>query len=100
MDEFLFSVDVVEYLIKKGLSYREAHDTVGRMVRDCLDRGKKISSLTDSNLRKYSVKLSPDVRKILNAWASVSIKTSYGGTSPRLVEKQLSKWRKKLDARI
>ena len=100
MDESLFSVDVVEYLIKKGLSYREAHDTVGRMVRDCLDRGKKISSLTDSNLRKYSVKLGPDVKKILNAWASVSIKTSYGGTSPRLVEKQLSKWRKKLDARI
>ncbi|MDP2941559.1 MAG: argininosuccinate lyase, partial [Candidatus Omnitrophota bacterium] len=45
MDESLFSVDVVEYLIKKGVSYRQAHDIVGRMVKDCLDSGRKISSL-------------------------------------------------------
>jgi len=50
-DESLFSVDIVEYLIKKGVSYRQAHDIVGRMVRDCLDKGKKISSLSDRDLR-------------------------------------------------
>ena len=38
-DESLFSVDIVEYLIKKGISYRQAHDIVGRLVRDCLDKG-------------------------------------------------------------
>ena len=41
MDESLFSVDVVEHLIKKGVSYRQAHDIVGRMVKDCLDKRKK-----------------------------------------------------------
>ena len=45
-DESLFSVDIVEYLIKKGVPYREAHDIVGRMVRDCLDKGKKLYGLT------------------------------------------------------
>ncbi len=96
MDESLFSVDVVEYLIKKGVSYRQAHDIVGRMVKDCLDSGRKISSLSKEELRKYSPQLRPDVKMILNAWASVGLKSSYGGTSPKLVAKQLERWSKKL----
>ena len=97
-DESLFSVDIVEYLIKKGVSYREAHDIVGRMVRDCLDKEKKISSLTPEQLKKYSSKLEPDVKRILNAWASVNLKTSLGGTSPKLVAKQLNSWGRRLNA--
>jgi argininosuccinate lyase len=95
-DESLFSVDIVEYLIKRGLSYRQAHDIVGRMVKDCLDKGKKISSLTDEQLKRYSQKLAPDVRKILNARASVNLKKSFGGTNPKLVVGQINKWQKKL----
>jgi argininosuccinate lyase len=91
-DEALFSVDVVEYLIKKGVSYRDAHDIVGKMVRDCLDKGKKISSLSLNELKKYSPKLGVDVRRILNAWASVNLKQSFGGTSPKQVAKQIHKW--------
>ena len=95
-DESLFSVDIVEYLIKKGLSYREAHDVVGRMVRDCLDKDNKISGLSNIELKKYSIKLEPDVKNIINAQESVNLKTSYGGTSPKLVDKQLARWAKRL----
>jgi len=95
-DESLFSVDIVEYLIKKGLSYRKAHDIVGSMVIDCLDKGKKISSLTDIQLKNYSDKLTPDIRKILNAQASVTLKSSYGSTNPKLVAKQLARWSQQL----
>ena len=98
MDESLFSVDVVEYLIKKGVSYRQAHDIVGKMVKGCLDKGKKISSLTPHELKKYSPKLGADVKKILNAWASVNLKKSYGSTNPKLVAKQISAWGKRLHA--
>ncbi|MFA5276365.1 MAG: argininosuccinate lyase, partial [Candidatus Omnitrophota bacterium] len=80
-DESLFSVDIVEYLIKKGASYRQAHDIVGSMVKKCLDKGRPISALTVKELKSFSPKLEGDVKKILNAWASVSLKTSYGGTS-------------------
>lgn len=96
MDESLFSVDIVEYLIKKGVSYRQAHDTVGRMVRDCLDKGKKISDLTVKQLEKYSHKLGSEVKNILNAWESVNLKTSYGSTNSRLVDQQLNKWSRRL----
>lgn len=98
MNESLFSVDILEYLIKKGISYRKAHDIVGRMVRDCLDKGRNISDLSGPELKKYSPKLEPDVKKILNAWASVSLKTSYAGTSPGLVARQLNNWDRRLNA--
>lgn len=99
-DEALFSVDVVEYLIKKGVSYRAAHDIVGRMVRDCLDKGRNISGLSNAQLKKYSPKLGPDVKRILNAWDSVSLKKSYGGTNPKLVDQQLALWKRRLNARV
>jgi argininosuccinate lyase len=95
-DESLFSVDIVEYLIKKGVSYRKAHDIVGRMVRDCLDKGTKISSLSEAELKVYSPQLKPDVKKILNAWASVNLKRSFGSTNPKLVRRQLASWKKRL----
>ena len=95
-NESLFSVDIAEYLIKKGVSYREAHDIVGSMVRSCLDKGKKISNLTRSELKKYSGKLGADVKNILNAQSSVDLKTAYGGTAPGLVARQLNKWSRKL----
>jgi argininosuccinate lyase len=95
-DESLFSVDIVEYLIKKGLSYRQAHDITGRMVKDTLDKGRKISDLTLKELKRYSDRFDLNVKPILNARVSVGRKTSYGGTSPILVKKQLNKWRKKL----
>jgi len=98
LDESLFSVDIVEYLIKKGLSYRQAHDITGRMVKDVLDKGKKISSLTLKELKKYSDKFDLKVKSILNAWVSVSLKTSYGSTSPKLVKRQIGKWKGKLNA--
>ena len=99
MDESLFSVDIVEHLIKKGLSYREAHDIVGRLVRDSLDKGRNISSFEPSELKKYSNKLDSGIKNILNAWASVNLKISYGSTNPRLVAKQLALWSKRLIAR-
>jgi len=96
-DESLFSVDIVEYLIKKGVSYREAHDIVGRIVRDCLDKGKEISALSLAELKKYSQKLDLGVKGILNATASVNLKTSYGGTNPKLVARQLKSWTARLN---
>jgi len=99
-DESLFSVDIVEYLVEKGLSYRQAHDITGRIIKDTLDKGIKISDLELKNLKKYSGKFDLKVKSILNAWASVSRKTSYGGTDPKLVKKQIIRWKEKLDARI
>jgi len=99
-DESLFSVDIVEYLIKKGVSYREAHDIVGRIVRDTLDKGIKISDLSAAQLRGYSSSLGPDVKRLLNPDVSVGLKNSFGGTSPAAVKSQLARWGRVLSARV
>ena len=98
LDESFFTVDVMDYLVKKGVSYRDAHDILGRMVRDCLDQGKKISSLTGGELKRYSPALEVDVKKLFNPQMSVKIKFSLGSTNPRMVVSQLNQWSKKLHA--
>jgi len=98
LDESFFTVDVMDYLVKKGISSRDAHDILGRMVRDCLDRGKNISSLSLKELKQYSPALEVDVKKLFNPQMSVKIKSSLGSTNPVLVDKQLGLWSKKLHA--
>ena len=98
LDESFFTVDVMDYLIKKGVSYRDAHDILGRMVKECLDQGKAISSLTGNELKKYSPALGVDVKKFFNPQMSVKIKSSWGSTNPGLVAQQLKQWSKKCHA--
>lgn len=98
MNESFFTVDLMEYLIQKGVSYREAHDAVGKMVRDCLDNGKPLSGLSLPDLKKYSLKFSSDIKKLLNPLASIHAKKSTGSTNPYMVNKQLRKWERKLNA--
>jgi len=97
-DESFFTVDAMDYLVKKGVSYRDAHDILGRMVKGCLDQGKAISSLTPTELKTYSPALDVDVKKLFNPQMSVKIKSSFGSTNPNLVAQQLNQWSKKLHA--
>jgi len=92
--QYLYSVDIMEYLIKKGVSYRQAHDIVGKMVKECLDHGKDLNTLSESELKKYHPKLGLDVKKLLNAQTSVTIKKSFGSTNPALVNQQIKRWQK------
>ncbi|MBZ0167671.1 MAG: argininosuccinate lyase, partial [Candidatus Omnitrophica bacterium] len=95
-NECFFSVDIMEYLITKGVSYREAHDAVGKLVRDCIDKGKKISGLENPELKEFHPKLNTEIRKLLNPEASVKGKKSAGSTSPSSVNQQLRYWEKRL----
>jgi len=97
-DESFFSVDIMEYLIKKGVSYRKAHDIVGTMIKECVDKGKSIADLTKEQLKRYCPKFEPDVKKLLNPETSVKIKKSLGSTNPASVERQIKNWKKALNA--
>lgn len=98
VNESFFTVDLMEYLIKKGVSYRDAHDVIGKMVKDGPDKGIKLSTLSLVQLKKYSDAFSSDINGILCASASVKAKKSLGSTNPAFVNKQLLTWKKKLHA--
>ncbi len=95
-DEEFFSVDVVEYLIKKGVSYREAHDVVGRMFKEVFDQDITADKLTKEELKKYHPKFDLDVKTLFNPKMSVKIKQSLGSTNPKMVAQQINHWKKKL----
>ncbi len=95
-DEYFFSVDILEYLVRKGASYREAHDTVGVIVKECLDKGIKIADLSITSLKKYSMYFELDVKNLLTPEISVQIKRSVGSTNPALVKAQITRWKNKL----
>lgn len=94
--ESFFSVDILDYLVKKGASYREAHDTVGLMVKECLDKGQSLRDLSKEQLRTFSPLLDVDVKDLLDADVSVRGKKSFGSTNPKMVRKQIDIWKKRL----
>ena len=95
-NESFFSVDIMEHLIKQGVSYREAHDAIGRLIKGSIDLGKNISDLEEKQLKAYHPKLDNKVKKLLNAETSVKNKKSFGSTSPQSIENQLKYWKKNL----
>ena len=95
-NECLYSVDLVDYLILKGASYREAHDAIGALCADVAEKNISIHELKEKDLKKYSKWLGEDIKKLLNPQHSVKAKKSFGSTSPVSVKRQLAFWKKKL----
>ncbi|MCX7982114.1 MAG: argininosuccinate lyase [Syntrophales bacterium] len=87
---FTTATDVVEYLVLKGLPFREAHSVVGQVVAHCLERNKTFVDLSWEEWVQFSDKFGPDVYKVLSPEASIRRKKTVGSTSFREVEKQLN----------
>lgn len=86
---FSTATDVAEYLVAKGVPFRTAHEIVGGLVRFCEEREVALGDLPLAKLREFSSLFQKDIYRHLSAEASVSRKTSAGGTSPALVAKRL-----------
>jgi argininosuccinate lyase len=96
-NEFLFATDIAEYLIRKGHSYREAHDVTGRIIKYCIQKDKNISDISKDRLRSFSKTLSPGViERLIDPVRSVSSVKSTGGTNPRMVRSSIARWEKRL----
>ncbi|MEW6097519.1 MAG: argininosuccinate lyase [bacterium] len=83
--DFSTATELANYLVKKGIPFRNAHQIVGKI---CL-RGKPLEGLTLKELQQFSSAFSKDVLKILNPQEAVKIKSSYGGTGVTQVREQI-----------
>ena len=92
--DLLLSTDLVDYLVRKNVPFRKAHNIVGGVVAVCVDRGKKLNELTLAEYKQISPKFEKDIFKLLTARSSIQNKKSQGGTSPKEVEKQIKFWKK------
>jgi argininosuccinate lyase len=97
-DEFLYATDLAEFLMKKGVSHKKAHEAVGKLVSYCIEHDKNISKLEPNEFKKFSKKFDLNIYKLLSGSVSVRFKYSSGGTSPANVKKAIKRWKKKLSS--
>jgi len=78
---FSNATDLAEYLVRKGLPFRDAHRVTGRIVRYCLENNKTLNELDLKELKRFSKKIESDVFNYLSVESSINRKDSYGGTA-------------------
>jgi argininosuccinate lyase len=89
-ENFATATDLADYLVKKGLPFREAHEIVGRVVRHAIDRGQELDALTLEELRGFSPLVDTDVHAALSVDASLAARNVAGGTAPEAVRRALA----------
>jgi argininosuccinate lyase len=90
------ATDLADYLVRKGVPFRDAHEAVGQAVREAERTGRDLAALPLASLQKYSRHIGPDVRKVLTPEGSIAARNHPGGTAPAQVKKAIARARKRL----
>jgi argininosuccinate lyase len=93
-DSELMATDVVEYLVVKGMPFREAHESVAKLVQHTRDNGADLSKLDLSIYRQFSSLFSEDVFDCFDPRKSLTEKNSHGSSGIKSVEKALAEAKK------
>jgi argininosuccinate lyase len=90
------ATDLADYLVRKGVPFRDAHEAVAQAVREAERSGQDLASLPLAALQRFSGKISADVKGILTPEGSVAARNHIGGTAPAQVRKAISRAKKRL----
>ena len=87
---FSLATDVAEWLVKRGVPFRDAHEISGALVRFCEQHGLELHEPSDEQLASISAHLAPEVRSVLSVGGSIASRDGVGGTAPARVADQLA----------
>jgi argininosuccinate lyase len=93
------ATDLADYLVRKGVPFRDAHESVARAVRAAELAGCDLAALPLAALKRFSPKIGPDVQRVLTPEGSLAARNHIGGTAPRQVRAAIARARKRLAAR-
>ena len=85
---FATATDLADYLVKKGLPFRDAHETVAHAVRECEIRGCDLADLTLAELQGFHSSIEADIHEVLTLEGSVAARKHIGGTAPERVREE------------
>jgi argininosuccinate lyase len=85
----LLATELADYLVMKGVPFREAHEVTARIVRECVDGQRDLRELTLSDLRRYSERFEKDVLDAITLEGAIERKAQIGGTARKRVEARL-----------
>jgi argininosuccinate lyase len=86
MQGYATATDLADYLVKKGLPFRDAHEAVAQAVRLAVGRGCDLGDLSLKDLKQFSSLVSEDIYSVLTLEGSLSARNHTGGTAPQQVE--------------
>jgi argininosuccinate lyase len=95
-DGFITATDLADYLVKKGMPFRRAHEIVGHAVLLATELGCGLADMPLAEYKKLAPQINEDVYDAISVEASVGRRTSYGGTAPRNLRKRLDTLKKKM----
>jgi len=93
---FATATDLADYLVRKGVAFRDAHEIVGRAVRSGIESGQDLSEMALETLQAFSPAIGADVYAVLTLDGSVAARNHLGGTAPAQVRAAIKRARKRL----
>jgi argininosuccinate lyase len=96
---FSTATDLADYLVKRGLPFRDAHEAVAQAVRLAAGRGCDLAALPLEQLQQVAPLAGQDVYAVLTVDGSVAARAHPGGTAPQRVLEQALNWQRRLAGR-
>ncbi len=93
------ATDLADYLVRKGIAFRDAHEIVGKSVAYGIAQKRDLSALSLAELQQFSAQISDDVFKVLTLEGSVQARNHVGGTAPNQVRAAVARRRTDIAAR-
>jgi argininosuccinate lyase len=90
------ATDLADYLVRKGVPFRDAHEAVARAVREAERLGVDLAALPLSKLKQFSKEIGADAKRVLTPEGSVAARNHVGGTAPPQVRAAIARARKRL----
>jgi argininosuccinate lyase len=90
------ATDLADYLVKKGLPFRDAHEVVAHAVKSALQQGVDLSELPLATLQGFHASITEDVFQVLTLQGSLNARNVLGGTAPAQVRAQIARHRQRL----
>jgi argininosuccinate lyase len=91
---FSTATDVADYLVRKGLPFRDAHEVVGKAVRYCIENEKELQDLSGPEWRRFSERIGDDISEAITLEASVNARCATGGTANERVGAEIVRLKK------
>jgi argininosuccinate lyase len=95
---YLVATDLADYLVRKGVTFRQAHEAVGKMVLFAIDQNKELNQLTLKEMKGFSKQIDKNVYDWLEPASCIKRRNLPGGTGPEAVRKNLERAKEEIEA--
>jgi argininosuccinate lyase len=95
---YLVATDLADYLVGRGITFRRAHETVGRMVLFAIDQKKELNKLSLDEMKRFAEEIDEDVYDWLEPAMCIKRRNLPGGTGPEMVKESLKRAREEIES--